>query len=117
MLNLLVLLVLIGFRVYLRSAQVRVDAALFDREVFLFGLNGPTVQCISVKQFQRLRAQLGHATILYVYTLVPAVPNAPHFPLLAILHNNTRKTFTLALILRMWQLLWQVNIWTAFQVA
>ena len=92
----------------LSFVQVRVDAALYDDTVYLFGLNGPTVQCMSVKHFQRLRAQLGHATILYVYTLVPAVPNAPHFPLLAVLHNNSRKPFTIWLILNMWQLLWQV---------
>lgn len=94
---------------YLFAFQVRVDAAQFDNQVYVFGFNGPTVQCMSVKQLQNLQAQLGLATVLYVFTVVPAVSNAPHFPLLAILHNGSRKTFTIALILNMWQLLWQVG--------
>lgn len=53
-------------------------------------------------------ARRGIATTLYVYTLVPLVEGAPHFPLYALAHDNSNRTFSVQRVLAEWQRIWKV---------
>lgn len=68
------------------------------------------VQVDSLQALKEEHAARGLATTLYVFTLVPLVNGAPHFPLYALTHDNSNATFSVQHVLKEWQRLWEVNI-------
>lgn len=81
-----------------------------EKAVVVFGFCGTSVKITSFKDLKVMADRRRLASILYVYTVIPMVANAPHFPLFAILHDNTNETFSQDLVLSIWQFLWKVSL-------
>ncbi|KAK9822335.1 hypothetical protein WJX74_009162 [Apatococcus lobatus] len=90
------------------SLQHRLDVVSVREDIHIFGLNGGSIKVCSVEELIQAQGERGLATTLYVYTLVPLVAGAPHFPLYALTHDNSNGTFSGQQVLQEWQRLWQV---------
>lgn len=76
--------------------------------MYIFGLCGSSYKITSFDEFAKLVAQRRLATTLYMYTLVPLVPGAPHIPLCAWCHDGSAESFTTAEVMHCWRYVWQV---------
>jgi hypothetical protein len=93
------------------ASQVRVDVAenWEKRTCLVFGLCGGCYEVSTFQEFQRLVTCVEWGTTVYVFTLVPLIEGAPHFPLFAYCHNSSKSSFTASSVLKNWQYLWQVS--------
>lgn len=93
------------------AQQIRADVMEVNGELKVYGFCGQSITVRTAKQFNELvnKESLRMATTLYVYTLVPLIQGAPHFPLFAISHDNSNATFTPQLIKQIWSWIWQVR--------
>lgn len=90
------------------ALQMRVDIAEEDGAVYVFGLNGCSFRVNSVREFTNTLKERGLASSLHVYAIVPLVAHAPHFPLFAFMHNNSKSFFSADIVRQMWQYMWKV---------
>ena len=88
--------------------QVHIDATEIEGEIVVFGLNGQSVSVTSMDEFRHMQATRRLASILYLYTLIPLVRSAHHFPVFAWCHDSSKATFSCAEVLQWWQLFWEV---------
>lgn len=90
------------------ALQIRCDVLVQGSKVLLFGLNGGSFVLGSLDEFKQRINEDRLATTMYVYTAVPLVQGAPHFPIFAFAHDGSAQTFDDKLVLQVWQYLWQV---------
>lgn len=91
------------------ALQMRVDITVKDKTILVFGLNGGSFCVTSVAEFLQTAEERSLATTLYAYTLVPLARGAPHIPLFAWCHNNSKLYFNGSLIQDVWRYLWQAS--------
>jgi len=87
------------------AVRCRIDVKLKGGKVLLFGLNNGVYEVSSISQMWELIKSKNLARGLYIYTLVPLSPHAPHFIIGAMPHDNTAATFNKSIVVRNWGLL------------
>ena len=86
---------------------MRVDLALRDDKIIVFGLCGASFSVTTIEELRDALSERDVGSILYAFSLVPMVKDAPNFPCFAYVHNGTKATFNSKIVHRVWRYCWQ----------
>ena len=89
-----------------KCLEVTADKEFFEAEkVIVYGLSGGPVHVGTCADLIKKFDELGFATTLYVWELIPIMHRAPHIPLMIATHAND---FTADDVLKTWKALWRI---------